>query len=181
MNLLPDSRKRALAHLYLARVAVVSVVALSGVLAVHAILMLPSLIYLNQVVQDRTQELGTLGEQLAGGGDREVGERVARLTASATALAQNAQGVSASNAMRALTSVPHPGVSITGLSFARGQTSDAHRLSITGKATSREALRSYAAALGTLPYVKTVDLPISAYAKESNIDFSLTLIGTLTP
>ena len=83
--------------------------------------------------------------------------------------------------MRAIIAIGHPGVTITGVSFARGQAVDTHRLSITGKAVSREALRSYASALGSLSYVRTVDLPISAYAKESNIDFSLTLIGTLTP
>ncbi len=181
MNLLPDSRKRALANLYLVRVAVVAIVALSAVLGIHAALTTPSLVYVNQVVRDRTQQLAGLGVQLAGEEDKQVGERVARLTQTATTLTQNAQGVSASGAVRAIIAIGHPGVTITGVSFARGQAVDTHRLSITGKAVSREALRSYASALGSLSYVRTVDLPISAYAKESNIDFSLTLIGTLTP
>jgi hypothetical protein len=181
MNLLPDSRKKQLAQLYLVRVGVVGAILASLVLGIHAVLTTPSLVHVRQVVSERTLTLSALGEQLADGEDKQVGERVARLATSATELTQHAQAATASGVLRALTEVSHEGVSITGMSFTRAQTPDGHRFTITGKATGREALRSYVATLGTLPYVKTVDLPISAYAKESDIQFSLTLIGTLTP
>jgi hypothetical protein len=181
MNLLPDSRKRALARLYLVRVAVVATTLLAAVLFIHTALMVPSLIYARQVVNDRTSMLAGLGEQLAGSEDKQVGERVQRLTVTAQALAQSAQGPSASGAVRAVMDTAHSGVLITGLSYARGQAPDAHRMTIAGKAKTREALRAYAFALDALPYVTSVDLPISAYAKESDITFSLTLVGSLTP
>lgn len=181
MNLLPDSRKKRLAQLYLVRLSVVSAALLAAVGVIHAALSIPSLVYAHQLVTDRTQTLSSLGEQLAGAEDKQVGERVAHLATSATALTGSTQGVAVSSLLRALTQIDHPGVSITGMSFTRAQAPDAHRLTISGKAIGRGALRSYATALGTLSYVKTVDLPVSAYAKESDIDFSLTLIGTLTP
>jgi hypothetical protein len=54
-------------------------------------------------------------------------------------------------------------------------------MEITGVADTREDLRGYDAALSALPYVSSVDLPISVYAKSSSIPFSISLTGSLTP
>ncbi len=54
-------------------------------------------------------------------------------------------------------------------------------MTVSGMAATRDALRQYATALGGLPYVSKADLPISAYAKDSDITFTITLTGTLTP
>jgi len=182
MNLLPDTRKQALVRLYLTRVGVVAALLLSGVFLVHATLSLPSYVYLHQVIAERTQELSGLGEQLAGSKEREVSARVATLNASATYLSQTQSRVTASGAVRAIGAVPHPGVKLIGFSFSQPLASaNAPKMTLTGNAGSRETLRAYVSALGTLPYISKVDLPISAYAKETDIDFTITLSGTFLP
>ncbi len=182
MNLLPDTRKHALVRLYLMRVSVVAALLLSGVLLVHATLTLPSYLYLYQLVTERTQELATLGERLAGSKEREVSARVSTLNTSATYLSHIESRVTASGALRAIGAIPHPGVGLTGFSFSQPlATASAPKMTLSGNAVSREALRAYASSLQTLPYISKVDLPISAYAKETDIDFTITLSGTFLP
>lgn len=182
MNLLPDTRKQALVRLYLTRVGVVAALLLSGVFLVHTTLTLPSYLYLHQQVTERTQELAGLGEKLAGSKEREVSARITALNASATYLSHTESKVTASGAMRAVGSVPHTGVKLTGFSFSQPlAVGSAPKMTLSGNAVSREALRAYVSALGTLPYITKVDLPISAYAKETDIDFTITLSGTFLP
>ena len=175
MNLLPHARKSILAKLYLTRVAVVAAGMLSLVLLIHLTLMVPAFVEVQQAVSARESTLAGLGEQLAVYDDKQVSGRVTGLTERVTQLAQSARTHTASSALRGILLVPHPGVRITGLSFAPGTNA---RMLLVGVATTRESLRSYTATLGTLPYVSNVDLPISAYAKESDIEFTITLAGS---
>jgi hypothetical protein len=52
---------------------------------------------------------------------------------------------------------------------------------ITGSAATRTALQSFKEELASLPFVTSADLPISAFAKESDIPFSITVTGSLKP
>ena len=55
------------------------------------------------------------------------------------------------------------------------------KMVLTGIASTRETLRTYVTTLSRLPYVSNAEVPISVYAKESLIPFTLTLTGSLTP
>lgn len=180
MNLLPDSRKKTLAQLYVLRVIVVAALLASGVLLIHAVLMMPSYLYLHQTAVERTLQLAGLGQELAGTEEQQVSARVKSLNDNATYLTQAATRTSVSKAVRAITEVPHPSVQIVGISFSAGQSGKPSTMTLTGKAVSREGLRAYVTALKALPYITTADLPISAYAKESDIDFIVTLTGSFT-
>lgn len=180
MNLLPDPRKQSLSRLYLLRVGVVGALVLSGVLFVHAGLALPTLVHWYQTVQEQATLVTGLDEQLAGSGEREVSARMKAINDNATSLMRTAGGSTGSGAVRAVVGVPHTGVYIHGLSFTKGSSDTTHKMTIVGRAVSRESLRSYATVLSTQPFVSSVDLPISAYAKESDIDFTITLTGTLS-
>ncbi len=179
MNLLPESRKKELSRLYYTRLAVVGTLLFSGVFAIHAALTVPTTLHFLQEIKDQTILLAGLGEQLAGSGEKEVSARVKTLNDTGAQLVHTATIGTASGAVRAIINVPHPGVRITGLSFTAGTTDDKKQMKVVGTAASRESLRSYAAALGAVPYISTADLPISAYAKETDIDFAILLTGTL--
>lgn len=181
MNLLPDARKKVLMHLYALRLGVVAAYLISGVLLITAVLMIPAYVYVHQTVQIRSAELAGLGEELAGSEEQQVSARVKSLNESAVYLTQVASRVSASSAIRTITDIPRNNVRITGVSFSAGAPGKPSTMNLTGVAATREALRMYAGSLKALPYISTVDLPISAYAKESNIEFSITLTGTFTP
>lgn len=175
MNLLPTARKKILTKLYFTRVAVVAAGMLSLTLFIHLTLMVPSFVETHLAVSAREREVAGLGERLAVTEDKQVSERVSVLTARVSQLAQSARTHTASSVFRGILAVPHPGVRITGLSFAPGSSA---KMVLVGVAATRESLRSYTATLGTLPYVSNVDLPISAYAKEANIEFTITLTGS---
>ena len=182
MNLLPDTRKQTLARFYLSRLVVVSALVLSVVLLVHAALVVPSLVQVSIRTHESTAILDGLRAQLAGPQVAQVSARVTALSERATYLAQSSRQGTASSALRAMVGVPHPGIHLTSMSYvhATGPANGA-KMTLSGVADTREALRAYVATVSALPYVSQAILPISAYAKETHIEFSLSLVGTFTP
>lgn len=151
---------------------------LAGVFLIHTTLMVPTYLHFAQNAADSTIALSELTGRLADSKEQEIGSRAASLSERISYLASATRGATASGALRAFVAMPHKGVRITSFAFIEGAQA---RLTITGVAASRETLRAYAGALTILPYVSGVDLPISAYAKESDIPFTITVTGTLTP
>lgn len=178
-NLLPESRARSLRQVYFLRLATVAVLVLSGVAIVHGVLLLPSYLFVRAQVAEREMRLEALTTTLAGAAEQEVSARVAAIAADSAYLAKRAAAPKAATALKAVLAVPRDGVRLRGFSFAPGE--GGAQMLVSGVAGSREALRRYEQALGDEPYVEAVELPISAYAKESNIDFTITLKGPFTP
>lgn len=177
MNLLPTARIKILTRLYAVRVGVVSAAMLSLVLVMHSTFMVPTLVEVQSVVRARERAVATLNEYLARSEDKQVRERATQITERAGRLALGVRTHTTSSVLRQTLAVPHAGVRIAGVSFTPGVSA---KMVLVGVASSREALRAYVAALGTLPYVSNVDLPITAYAKETNIEYTITLTGTFT-
>jgi hypothetical protein len=86
-----------------------------------------------------------------------------------------------SSLIRAVLKVPRPGITISGFSYSPPTGSAAGKFLILGMAATRDDLRRYDLALAALPFVTNADLPISAYAKEASIPFTITLSGSLLP
>ena len=63
------------------------------------------------------------------------------------------------------------GISITGMSFTSGE--EQEYISLVGKAPNRETLLSFRRDLEQKDYSETVDLPISNFAQNVDIDFSI--------
>lgn len=179
MNLLPDNRIRSLRQVYFLRLATVAVLVLSGVAIVHGVLLLPSYLFVRAQVVERETRLSALTTTLAGAAEQEVSARVAAIASDSAYLAKRAGAPKASTATQAVLAVPREGVRLRGLSFAPSE--GGAQMLISGVASSREALRRYEQALAGEPYIASVELPISAYAKESNIDFTITLAGPFMP
>lgn len=180
-NLIPPERIRAFGRLYFMRLATVGVLVLVGVVVIHAVLLVPSFLYARQQVSERTIELATLTATLAKTEEREVSARVTALSEDATYLARLKDAPTASALIRAILLVPRPGIIVTGFTFTPAAKGAMARMALSGVADTRDALRRYDQALSAEPYVDQTDLPISAYAKEREIAFTITLVGTLTP
>lgn len=179
-NLLPEERTRALRQLYFLRLTVVSLIVLAGVAVVHGVLLLPSYLYLRNQVAEREGTLTRLTTTLAGSEEQEIGVRVAALASDSAYLARLSSVPKASAAVSALTALPRSGIRLTGFSFAPA-TDGGATMNVSGIATTREALRRFEQVLAKEPYVTKADLPISAYAKETDIAFTITLTGPLMP
>ena len=63
------------------------------------------------------------------------------------------------------------GIGITGISFTSGEEQES--ISLVGKALNRETLLSFRRDLEQKDYSETVDLPISNFAQNVDIDFSI--------
>jgi Tfp pilus assembly protein PilN len=178
-NLLPIDRLRALRQIYFLRLAVVSLVLGAGVIVVHGVLLMPSYLYLDSQVEERTTALAGIEAQLERSEEKQVSARIASLTADATYLARLADLPKASTAVSAVTELPRPGIQLTGFSFAPAE--GGATMTVSGVATTREALRAYERVLSGQTYITSATLPISAYAKDSNITFTITLTGPFLP
>lgn len=179
-NLLPEERIRALRQLYFLRLTVVSLIVLSGVAVVHGVMLLPSYLYLRNQVAEREASLARLTTTLAGSEEQEIGMRVAALAADSAHLARLSSVPKASAAVSAIIALPRQGIRLTGFSFAPEAEGGA-TMAVSGVASTREALRRFEQKLAEEPYVTKADLPISAYAKENDIAFTITLTGPLMP
>ncbi len=180
-NLLPPERARSLRRLYFMRLATVGILMLGGIVVAHGVLLLPSYLYVSEQVRSREAALASFSSTLAGSEEQEVKARIAALNEDASHLSSLAETPAASALIRALLAVPHPGIRLSGFTYTPAINGAEPKMSLSGVAASREALRRYDEALASLPYVSDTDLPISAYAKESDIAFSIALTGPLMP
>lgn len=178
-NLLPEERVRSLRGVYFMRLVVVGVFLLSGVTLVHAVLLLPSFLYLRNQVEERAAALASLTTALAGNEEKEISARVAMLAEDSAHLARLSSTPKASTAVRMIAALPRSGIRLTGFSFSPKAGEEA-TMTVSGVAATREALRTFEQSLAGESYITSADLPISAYAKESDISFTITLTGSFT-
>lgn len=178
-NLLPEERIRSLRRVYFMRLAVIGVLLLAGVTVVHGVLLLPSYLYLRNQVGEREAALASLTNTLAGSEEKEISARVAALTVDSAHLARLSSVPKASAAIRAIAALPRSGIRLTGFSFSPKEGGEP-TMSVSGVATTREALRTFEQSLADEPYITSADLPISAYAKERDISFTISLVGPFT-
>jgi len=181
INLLPPELKRSFRRGYFLRLATVAVFLLAALVVVHAVLLLPSSIYLSVIRDSRERELASINASAATQ-STETSMRLAALKQEAVYLARLGDAPTASAAVQAVLLIPRQGVRITSITFAPAVGDAANGvMTITGRASTRDALRNYNLALSAAPYVTKAELPINSYAAESNIPFTITLTGTLKP
>lgn len=178
-NLLPPERVRSLRQIYFLRLAVVTVALLTGLVGIHSVLLLPSYLYADSQARDREAELMLRSAALEGSEEEEIGARVSRLSEDASYLVGLGAVPKASSAISAVLTLPRDGIRLVGFSFAPKE--EGAVMTVSGLASTRESLRRYEQALASQPYVTSASLPISAYAKERDIDFTVTLTGPFLP
>lgn len=180
-NLLPRARIRAFKRGYLLRVGALALFLLTGIVVVHGLLLVPSYIYVHSEEKRQETQLAGLNASLQTSEEKEVRARLSQLSGNIAYLNKLATTTAASAAIRTILTVPRTGITLSGFTFAPANAKDSGHMTLSGTASSRDTLRAYALALGQLPFVTNADLPISAYAKENDIPFTITLTGTLRP
>lgn len=178
-NLLPDDRARALRRDYFFRLASVTFWMGAILVAVTGILLIPTSVFLNGEIGQRNAKLASLESTLASSDEVALEARLSALNADTAALAALGGVTSPSTVLKDTLAVPRPGIVLTGFSFTATQTGKSGQLLINGTASSRDDLRAYQLALQGASFVKNADLPISAYANDTNIPFIITV--TLSP
>lgn len=181
INLLPSERVRAFRQGYFFRLGTVSALGITVLLIIHGILLVPAYFTLAEARANEEERLASVKEQLASSGDQEITQRLSELHVDTQHLATLAAVPSATATVRAVLLLPRGGITLTGFSFTPPAGNTPGQMRISGIAGSRESLRAYQSTLAALPGVSNADLPISAYAKESDIAFTVTLTGSFSP
>jgi hypothetical protein len=179
LNLLPRERTNALRREYFVRLATVALLLLTFLVAAHGVFLIPS--YLAASSEERVIRAQLTADAGQGGGGESVASEFAALGANAAYLARFNSAPSSAAALRAVLSVPRAGVSITSLTLTPSVGGAPAKMIIAGTADTRENLRAYDLALTNAPGVSRVDLPVSDYAQATDITFSMTVTGTLSP
>lgn len=189
-NLLPDERRRALRRDYFLRLGTVSALLVAGLTIAASMLLLPTYIFLMESSRAKTAHLANAKTTHASEDEASLSKRLTALANDAATLTALANVPPASSIIRSVLAIPRFGIALTGFAYTPAlptlpsqSTSTAQKnkgkLAITGVATTRNALRAYQLALQAAPLVLSADLPVSAYAKDVNSVFTITLILAL--
>lgn len=179
-NLLPRDKKNAIGRLYGIRLSAIALVLIAFLILSATALRIPSYIYQYQQIQIQTENLARLTSNLDSTEGKEVSARFKAVNENIAYLSRLATSSSAIAATAAVLQIAHPGVIISALSYTPSSRTTDGKMTLSGKALTRESLRQYVEVLGNQSYIKNADLPISSYAKESDIPFVITLTGTLS-
>jgi Tfp pilus assembly protein PilN len=174
LNLLPPERMRALVNSYYARLVVVGLVLFTGVTLTTGVLLFPSYVYLHDTLAAKESSLGRSGREDTAEKSL-VAARTAALQSRATILANAVQGRSTSVLLRDVLAVPRIGITLVGFNYTPAAANKQGTMLISGTARSRDELHAYQLALKGAPFVASVDLPVNAYAKDTDIAFSLSI------
>jgi len=161
------------------RLAVVVAILITALTATAGLLLLPTYVFLSQSAATKQAHLANIESLLTSADEAALSARLVALSNDATVLATLGSAPSASATMRTVLAVARSGIKLSGFVYTPAKGGTKGTLSITGTATSRDALRAYQLALQSGSFASAADLPVSAYAKDTDISF--TIMVTLAP
>ena len=177
-NLLPPERLRAIRRDYFMRLNVVVAIFLILLSAVAATLLIPTYLFLTESVAAENAHLAGI-ELTTSSPNGGLSARLTRLSNEAKILTALAAAPSVSDTLRAIFAVVHPGITLSSFSYSSAAKGGKKTVAVSGIAATRDVLRAYQLALQNSPFASAADLPVSAYASDSNIAFTITI--TLAP
>ena len=178
-NLLPHERMKAIHCDYFIRLGIVALIFLTALAIISALLLMPAYLYLTEKQNGKEADLVNIESVLSSPEEAALSTRLTALSQDASVLSALADAPSASDSIRSALAVPHSGITLYGFSYSPSADGSPRKLSITGSSATREALRNYQQLLSSVPFSRSADLPISAYAKNADIPF--TIVVTLSP
>ena len=185
-NLLPTPRRRALRRNYFFRLGVVAVLLVTALTVVAGALLLPTYVFLAQSTRAKEARLASVEAALTEGVEASLSARLSALSRDADALSALGRAPSASAVIRATLAVPRAGITLSSITYAPALSAAPKpgapaapktlaTLALSGVAATRDALRNYQLALQAAHFARSADLPISAYAKDTNNIFIITV------
>lgn len=171
-NLLPKAEKEAIRRAYRIRLAIVILWLSFATLIVASALLLPSFLLSSQKEKAAEQRFKTLSKSVARGNVSDLNTLLSDAQSRLQLLSHNAPEVFLYEMLMRVVPVKGGAVSLSGISFTTVEGKSRH-IDITGVAKNRAALLAYVRALERLGLFEKVDVPISNFAKDADINFSL--------
>ncbi len=178
-NLLPYERQRTFRRDYFVRLGVIIVILFIILTIISAVLLLPTYVFLTQSASTEMARLASIESTASSSDETALSAQLTALSNSATALSALAGSHSISAVMSKVLAVSRPGITLSGFSYAPGVGQNPGTIAISGTAATRDSLRAYQLALQGSSFARSANLPVSAYAKDSDIAFTITV--TLAP
>jgi hypothetical protein len=185
-NLLPTPRRRALRREYFLRLGVVATLLVAVLTVAMGILLLPTYVFLAQSTRAKEARLASIEATFSSGDEAGLSARLSALSRDADTLSALGGALSVSAVIRAVLAVPRTSITLSSFTYTPASSAAPKSgapatpktfatLSLSGVATTRDALRSYQLALQAAPFARSADLPVSAYAKDTNNVFVITV------
>ncbi|MBU6323482.1 MAG: hypothetical protein KGI41_02055 [Patescibacteria group bacterium] len=181
MNLVPRDAKDAFRRDYFTRLGTLAGFVLALAVVIHGVLLSPAYIFLETQIAGRQTELARISASLNTAEEKQVDARLSMLEQDTAYLAQLGSSPKASVALAGILGISRPGIRLTGFTYGKPDASGNGQMTVTGISDTRETLRAFVLALQAAPFIATADLPVSAYAQDKNIQFSIAITGTLQP
>lgn len=178
-NLLPIERQRVLARDYYLRLGTVITLLLTAITLIAGVLLLPTYVLLSGSSSAKEVRLANIKSTVSSADDIALSARLAALSNNVATLTALSGAPSASTIIRTILVVSRPGIKLSGFDYTPPVDKNLGTLVVTGTSLTRDALRNYQLALQNVPFIRSADLPISAYAKDADIAFTITI--TFTP
>lgn len=178
-NLLPSARRALLKREYRFRFGVIAAMLMNLSLVAAAALLFPTYVFLLGSERAKQAHLASVKTSYFSVDERTLSARLTTLSDNAATLIDLAKKPSVSAIMRSALALPRPGITLSSFVYTPASGPNQGKLLVSGTAATRDALRGYQLTLQGAPFVSAADLPVSAYAKDTNIAFSITI--TLTP
>lgn len=174
-NLLPAERQHSISRDYVLRIIVVSAWLLTAITGIAAMLLLPSYVFLSSSSGAKEMRLANIKSTISSADEVEFATRLTKLSNNMAILTDLTNASSASTVTRTMLAVARSGIILSGLNYTPATTKNPGKLILSGTAETRAALRNYQLALESVPIVRSAALPISAYAKDTDVTFTITV------
>jgi Tfp pilus assembly protein PilN len=175
VNLLPEQRVRSLHREYFARLSVSALLLVSVVVVLAGVMLIPTHVFLQGAILERSKTLAAFSHEVASAEEMAFDARLASLSESTRRITELSSKVSPSRMFAEILSVPRANVVLTGFGFNTAA-KEGQVVTINGRARTRSDLRAYQLVLQGMPFAENASLPVSAYAKETDIDFVITVV-----
>ncbi|MDP2594232.1 MAG: hypothetical protein Q8P36_02760 [bacterium] len=175
LNLLPAGRIRARLWRYISRLGTVATYLALALVVVAGILLIPTFVFLQNAETTKQARLASIESVLSSSDEAALAARLSALSRDAAILASLATTPSAIDLIRQALAVRRSGITLSGITYAPTKGSRSSTLMLSGTAASRNGLRAYQLALAITPEFANADLPVSSYAKDSDIPFTITI------
>ena len=178
-NLLPYQRRLQLVREYRFRFGVIIVAVLTVLTLASAMLLVPTYVLLTGSASAKEEHLTRIRTVLSSADGAALSARLVALSTDANELISLSKKKSVSKVLSSVLNIPRPGINLNGFTYAPAANKTSETFSISGVAATRDVLRNYQTRIQSEPFVRTAELPVSAYAKDLNIAFTITV--TLAP
>lgn len=177
-NLLPPEREKILSRDYVFRIVVITAVLVTALTGAAAVLLVPTYTLLNINADDKRIRLTAMESKLSSVDESTLSARLAILSNNTAALTALSNAPHASTVIRNVLAISRPGIVLSSFSYAPSA-GNSGTLVISGSSGTRDALRSYQLALQGAPFARSATLPVSAYADDTDIAFTITVTLSL--